>query len=457
MAYTKIHNITKTLNKAISYIKNPNKTDGELLLSGYNCNPDTAVLEFKMTSIIAKNLKGDYKNCGGNENIAHHMIQSFAPWDKVTPEEAHIIGKQWADEFLQGKYEYVIATHIDKGQIHNHIIFNSTSFYDFKKFNNYKVAEKMREISDQLCAENNLYIIPKSKYTGKSWYENYIYEKGLSWKQQIKEVLFESLKKALTYDQFCELTEKAGVNIKNAYDNEGKHIVFSLSKSKEKQTIRGNKIILGNQNLTRDNIKLIIESKIYLDVSKENENFFVHEIEYKSRDKKIAETKELANALILIRKNKITCIDDFDVRIKDAQIKINDIRASMRKIDEKNIEYMSVVKYLKVCEQYQPIIDEVRRKSLLTSTKYVHSNQNEINAYDNALKQIRKRGLDLTIDTDKVIEMVQNQKKHGETLLKEVENIENYVNDISKAKNIITRIVEQKMEINTNNNIEKNL
>ena len=103
-----------------------------MLVSAYNCDIDNAHFDFQMTKMLAEEMKGKESTSNG-ENLAHHIIQSFAPWDKITPEEAHKIGKQFADEFLKGKYEYVIATHTDKGQLHNHIIFNATSFYDFKK------------------------------------------------------------------------------------------------------------------------------------------------------------------------------------------------------------------------------------------------------------------------------------------------------------------------------------
>ena len=118
MAIIKIHNIKKTPERAIEYIENPEKTEDELLVSGYNCDAHAAAVEFAITKLIAEQVNGVTAK-GDNENLAHHVVQSFAPYDKVTPAQAHEIGKKFADEFLQGKYEYVIATHVDKGHIHN--------------------------------------------------------------------------------------------------------------------------------------------------------------------------------------------------------------------------------------------------------------------------------------------------------------------------------------------------
>ena len=113
MAYTKIHAIKATVDKAIEYICNPNKTDEQIYVSSYACAPETAAIDFKYT----------LDHCRENSpNKAYHLIQAFAPGE-VGYEEAHRIGKELADKVLEGKYSYVVTTHIDKGHIHNHIIF----------------------------------------------------------------------------------------------------------------------------------------------------------------------------------------------------------------------------------------------------------------------------------------------------------------------------------------------
>ena len=113
MAYTKIHAIKATVDKAIDYICNPEKTDEKMFVSSYACSPETATYNFKYT----------LDHCRENRpNKAYHLIQAFAPGE-VGYEEAHRIGKELADKILEGKYSYVITTHIDKGHIHNHIIF----------------------------------------------------------------------------------------------------------------------------------------------------------------------------------------------------------------------------------------------------------------------------------------------------------------------------------------------
>ncbi|PWM72354.1 MAG: hypothetical protein DBX45_09075 [Oscillospiraceae bacterium] len=118
MAITKIHPIKSTLKKAIDYIADPAKTDDKLLVSSFGCAVETADLEFEKTRLLAMQ-KGN--------NLAHHLIQAFEPGE-VSYAQAHEIGRQLADEILGGKYEYVIATHINKEHCHNHIIFCAVDF-----------------------------------------------------------------------------------------------------------------------------------------------------------------------------------------------------------------------------------------------------------------------------------------------------------------------------------------
>ena len=120
MAITTNHTIDTTLRKAIDYILNPDKTDAKLLVHAYACTPEIADIEFDCTREHSYN-KG--------EHLARHIIQAFSPGE-TTPEQAHEIGKRFADELLGGKFEYILTTHIDKGHIHNHIICNEVSFVD---------------------------------------------------------------------------------------------------------------------------------------------------------------------------------------------------------------------------------------------------------------------------------------------------------------------------------------
>ena len=162
MAYTRIHPIKATVQKSVDYICNPDKTEGELLVSSFSCTPKYAGYEFKAALSETKST---------DKNKAYNVIQSFAPGE-VTAEEAHKIGMELADRLLKGNYSYVLATHNDRKYPHNHLIFCAADNYEHKKYNDcLKSYYHIREISDRLCFEHNLSITTPGKRRGKSYAE----------------------------------------------------------------------------------------------------------------------------------------------------------------------------------------------------------------------------------------------------------------------------------------------
>ena len=224
MAYTRIHAIKRTLDKALTYVMNPEKTDGQLLISGYNVNPQTAALEMAITQAQAKQIFGEWSGKHKESILAYHMIQSFAPTDNVTPEQAHALGKQLAEQFLGGKYEYVIATHIDKGHIHNHIIFNATSFYDFRKFrtNPKYTAAQLRAISDRICSDAGLSVIKTRKQLGRAYQYK---ESKTHYRRDIRKRLRFILETATDYKEYQAAVKALGIEMD---DERGKYTTYKM-------------------------------------------------------------------------------------------------------------------------------------------------------------------------------------------------------------------------------------
>ena len=217
MAVTKIKPIRGTVNKAIAYIIDPKKTDDELLVSSFGCAAnDSAAKEFEWTRNLAAQQGAQIPTV-----IARHLIQSFDV-GKVTPEKAHEIGKQFADEWLKGKYEYVIATHIDKGHCHNHIIFNAVNFVDYHAYRSNKgTYRELRQLSDSICKEHGLSVIPPSQSKGMDYKEYTEAKRGTSWKQKLKQTIDRCVITAKNYDEFLKMMQDAGYEIKT-----GKYISF---------------------------------------------------------------------------------------------------------------------------------------------------------------------------------------------------------------------------------------
>lgn len=118
MAITKIHPIKSTLNLAIDYITKSEKTNEKILVSSFKCHPSTAHIQFKKTR-EDNDTKGTV--------LARHLIQTFLPGE-VDPIKAHEIGMELCKKIFKEDYEFVLATHIDRGHIHNHTIFNNVNY-----------------------------------------------------------------------------------------------------------------------------------------------------------------------------------------------------------------------------------------------------------------------------------------------------------------------------------------
>ena len=254
MAITKIHGIKSTVSQAINYICDEHKTDGHTLISTFATAPETAANDFRFT------LSHTNRETG---NQAYHLIQSFAPGE-VSPEDAHLIAQELADQVLQEQYSYIISTHIDKGHVHNHIIFCAASNIDYKKYNDCKKSyQKIRTISDRLCEEHGLSVIASNHYkseTYKGWQTN---QNGTSWKARLKTDIRDAIRVAHTYDEFLSIMQQKGYEIKDADISETAHKYIGFRAPGQERWIRGRAKSLG-PNYTKEKIRESIEEKAHV-------------------------------------------------------------------------------------------------------------------------------------------------------------------------------------------------
>ncbi len=251
MAYTKIHAVTATVNKAVDYICNPSKTDEGILISSYGCSPETAAYDFKFA--LSKTRQS-------NPNKAYHLIQSFLPGE-VSYKEAHQIGVELADKLLEGKYSYVVTTHIDKGHVHNHIIFCAADNINHAKYHDCKKSYyNIRSLSDDLCREHKLSIITPGEKRGKTYREWQAGKSGSAWKEQLKSDIGEAIKNAATYEDCIELIRAKGYEIKGADFGEKTHKFISFRPLDRERFVRGSAKSLGTE-YTKERIRERIEEK----------------------------------------------------------------------------------------------------------------------------------------------------------------------------------------------------
>ena len=358
MAVTKIKAIRGTLSKAIAYILNPEKTDEKLLVSSYGCASETAAREFEWTRKIA-----EQKGMNPVRIIARHVIQSFEIGE-VTPELAHEIGKQFADEILGGKYEYVLTTHIDKDHVHNHLIFNAVDFVDYHAYKSYKrIYYDMREVSDRLCKENGLSVIPPSQNKGMGYKEYTEAKRGTSWKQKLKQTIDRLVITAKDYDDFLRLMQEAGYEIKT-----GKYISFraegqerftrsktigeNYTEERIKERIAGRTPRRSQRQTTPKGISLIgdIQERIRLIDSKGYEH-----------KAKLTILKEAARTLNYLTENNLLQYADLEKKVEDVHGSYDRTGKELKGVEAHLREVQPLIKNISNYQRLKPVYDAFQK------------------------------------------------------------------------------------------------
>ena len=231
MAITKIHAIRSTIQKSVDYICNPHKTDNRILVDSFCCGIETAGFDFSHDNSFLKDVD--------NSIPAYHLIQSFAPGE-VTFEEAHKIGEELAREILGNSRAYVLATHVDREHVHNHIIFCSADYKTGKRYHdNKKSYRQIRNVSDRLCKEHGLSVIEPGEEKGKKYNEWQADKKNTSYKYILKTDIFECIRYAKDYDDFLRRMLEKGYEIKGAELGEGSAKYISFKPAGYGNFIRG--------------------------------------------------------------------------------------------------------------------------------------------------------------------------------------------------------------------------
>ena len=370
MAITKIKPIRGTVNKAIVYILDPQKTDDAFYVSSYGCAAsDAAAKEFEWTRNLAVQ-----QGMQMPKVLARHLIQSF-DIGEVTPEEAHEVGKQLADEWLKGKYEYVIATHIDKGHCHNHIIFNAVNYVDFHAYrSNKRTYRELRQLSDEICKEHGLSVIPPSQNKGMDYKEYTEAKRGTSWKQKLKQTIDRLVITAKDYDDFLRLMQEAGYEIKT-----GKYISFrakgqerftrsktigeNYTEERIKERIAGRTPRRNRKQTTPKGISLIgdIQERIRLIDSKG--------YEYKA---KLTILKEAARTLNYLTENNLLQYTDLERKVEDVHSSYDRTGKELKGVEARLRTVQPLIKNIGNYRKLKPVWDAYTKENDKSSFRAKH-------------------------------------------------------------------------------------
>ena len=385
MAVTKIKPVKSTLSKALDYIENPDKTDGKMLISSFGCSYETADIEFGYTLSQALD-KGN--------NLAFHLIQSFAPGE-VDYEKAHEIGKQLADAVTKGQHEYVVTTHIDKGHIHNHVIFCAVNFVDHHKYNSNKRSYYgIRNMSDKLCRENGLsVVVPGKGSKGKSYAEYQAEKTGTSWKGKLKIAVDALIPQVSSFEELLTRLQAAGYEIKpgkyvscRAPGQERFTRLKTLGADYTEEAIReriaGRRAKAAKAPREQRGVSLLIdiENSIKAAQSKGYEQWA-----------KIHNLKQAAKTMNFLTEHKIEQYADLVSRIEEMAAESGQAADALKNAEKRLAEMAVLIKNVSTYQKTKPVYDAYRKAR--NREKYRAGQEQAIILHEAAVRSLKAAGI----------------------------------------------------------------
>ena len=427
MAYTKIHAIKATVDKAIEYICNPDKTDEQIYVSSYACAPETAAIDFKYT----------LDHCRENSpNKAYHLIQAFAPGE-VGFEEAHHIGKELADKLLEGKYSYVVTTHIDKEHVHNHIIFCAADNIEHNKYHDCKQSYyHIRKLSDELCKEHNLSVIIPGAQRGRKYKEWQSEQNGSAWKTQIRKDINFCIKSASTYEEFLLLMRAKGYEIKGETFEEEAAKYISFRPLDKERFVRGSAKSLGKE-YTKERIRERIERK-------RERKAIIHPKNYSARrlidtsDEKFQNSPGLQrwaaieNLKIAAQSyNEVGSLAELEHKIT---VKTEAGKSAKQSVVELEHRIKDLAEIIKYAQQYKDNRSyHIGYKKAKNPDAYFHRYESQIILYGGARRMLEQAGINIkNLNVDKLKAEYQELMKQKSELTSTYKDCEKEVHELNR-------------------------
>ena len=383
MAVTKIKPIKSTLSKALDYIENPDKTDGKMLVSSFGCSYETADIEFEYTLSQALQ-KGN--------NLAFHLIQSFEPGE-VDYQKAHEIGKQLADAVTKGQHEYVLTTHIDKGHVHNHIIFCAVNFVDHRKYNSNKRSYYgIRNMSDKLCRENGLsVVVPGKGSKGKSYAEYQAEKTGTSWKGKLKIAVDALIPQVSSFEELLQRLQAAGYEIKpgkyvscRAPGQERftrcKTLGEAYTEEAIKERIKGRAITRRPKERKGISLRIDLENSIKAQQSAGYEKWA-----------KLHNLKQAAMTLNFLTEHGIDTYPDLEIKVAEITAASDEAVAALKASEHRLSDMAVLIKNVTTYKQLRPVALEYRKAA--DKGKFRREHESTLILYEAAAKALKEQGV----------------------------------------------------------------
>jgi hypothetical protein len=337
--------IARTLKDRTDYADNPEKTAKGEFVSSYECHPLSVDAEFLFSKKQYEQRTSYRRDWGANDVIAYHIRQAFRPGE-VTPQEANAIGYELAMRFTKGQHAFIVATHIDRAHLHNHVVFNSTRLDCTQKFKNpYNSSFILQRISDILCLEHGLSIIespqPSRGRTYGTWLGD---EKKPSYQNLLRQKIDEIIPACKTFDDFIAAMQSAGYEV----NSRKQHITIKVPGAKRpsrldtlrgdyteeaiRERIAGTRTVGGgvfrSQSTTPEpaRISLLIDIQAKLQSGKG---------EAYAQWAKVFNLKEAAKTLMFLQDHHLTEYADLEKAASDATSEYSEISKQMKSVDQR--------------------------------------------------------------------------------------------------------------------------
>lgn len=374
--------VAQCLADRTDYSQNAEKTNDGEFISSYECDPKTADEEFLLSKRQYQHTTGRQQK---NNIIAYQIRQSFKPGE-ITPEEANQVGYETAMRWTKGKHAFIVATHIDKAHIHNHIIYNSTSLDASRKFNNFFLSGlAVQRLSDMVCLEHGLSIITPKPYRERQ--KRTIYPKKRTQRDELCDAIDSVLsQKPKRFEDFIQSLAAMGFEFKD-----GKQPAFKGKEQKRFIRLRS----LG-EGYSKEELQAIISGKSLRKARMAPEQKQFHlliDIQEKMAEGKTVgyekwakkyNRKEAARTVILLKEKGLDNYDALVAYTEKLSLRFSELSDSIKVAEKRMIEVQALQKHIKNYHDTRQIYVEYRKSGY--SKKFFEEHRQEITLHQAAKK-----------------------------------------------------------------------
>ena len=378
--------VAQCLADRTDYSQNAKKTNDGEFISSYECDPKTADEEFLLSKRQYQHTTGRQQK---NNIIAYQIRQSFKPGE-VTPEEANQVGYETAMRWTKGKHAFIVATHIDKAHIHNHIIYNSTSLDASRKFNNFFLSGlAIQRLSDLICVEHGLSIIAPKPYRERQ--KRTVCPKKRTQRDELCEAIDTVLKrKPKSFEDFVQALVDMGYEFKD-----GKQPAFrgkdqkrfirlrSLGEGYSEEELRA---VISGKSLrkTRDiSAKAPTQKQFQMLIDIQEKMAEGKTVGYEKWAKKF-NRKEAARTVILLKEKGLGNYDDLVAHIEKLSVRFDELSDSIKAAEKRIVEVQALQQHIKNYRDTRQIYVEYRKSGY--SKKFFEEHRQEITIHKAAKK-----------------------------------------------------------------------